>query len=540
MKKLTLFLALMMNIVLIGCTFDFSTSSVETTSPVTTLLSSVTNPYGILEFSQADVEEAMEEEVVIHLSSALSPTMAGILSNYAYQFQSIYPNVQIQFQSHDQSIDLLNHYIDFQLEDDADDLVVAENSYIDYLSQQDYLENLLPFIYSDALIIVDDPLASDSFDPRVGLDLEGYNPSFIQIEGTDSNANLKVFPFLLDSTVLVLNRTILKSRGSEIQGLGYLISEEGFLPADRVLTFEEMRKISSLFGDLPFLVLDHFDNSFFDALSQFDSNIVDGDGMYNFDLEKISAWIRYIRELRDLNVLSIPDFEGDSTALSLFSSQNAIMVQVNSSSLSDFTYGISSYLDDDEFEIDILPGVQLIHENSPTISIGGIEYQGDLIENSIFNAFSFGINRYSSNAEKLYSWLFIRYVTDPSNNLDLALRTNTMSIVDLEENPGITTYRFTGDYQSFLELGQNYIDSDAAPEWSEIDPYWMIVYSSLVQYALYVNSQYGIPYPEVLYSIPEDIDLDRIMFNEMYQSIFESEIDSETIIQTLLSAIERQ
>jgi hypothetical protein len=111
-----------------------------------------------------------------------------------------------------------------------------------------------------------------------------------------------------------------------------------------------------------------------------------------------------------------------------------------------------------EFEVDIYPMIKL----------------NDASE--FFYGSDFAINDYSSDAEKLYSWLFIRYATDLSEHyLHFCINNGYSPIQKL------TVLLEYNDYQNLLALFQDFYSSSGSPSWLGDDFDWTTLHYATIQ-----------------------------------------------------------
>ncbi len=450
-KSLILFMLLVLFGLLACGTETSSTTTVTTSSTTTTTQSNSTTTTTRTQsdstttttattqtgLSQALVDSYADQTVTIEFSYRLGTAQSAALELMISAFEAEYPHVDIVATRESSDRTVATEFVTGILGGQGADLILLDQAY-------------LASILANSLEPLDDYLNSSASlsDFKVGVDLTKIEANFFtaipEIESTIS------FPFTRLAQVMFANRDILADNAQALTNNGITVSDEGFISRTSQLSYSDLETIANVISDRAILTFERPNLMFETLLGQINVSKIT-DNSYAFNQIDTIDLMSSLRTLSNNNVLALAsNFEEDYTS-SIFLNEDTLFALSDASSLRYMTDGVG-------FNIDILPVVKA-------------EESG-----SMFFGSDFGINTNSTDIEKFYAWMFIRFVTDMSSeyigfcfdNGYAPIYNNLLFIQDI-------------DYMQSMSVLQEFALANGNPSWSLEDERWDEVYLSMIQ-----------------------------------------------------------
>jgi hypothetical protein len=255
------------------------------------------------------------------------------------------------------------------------------------------------------------------------------------------------------------NQDILSSNEETLNAAGISVTNSGLLKHDLSLSLADLDVISSVLDDSLVLVIEKPNLTLETFLGQNDIPLINND-VYQINVTNTTVLMTSLRTLADSNVIALAsDFEQNYSFQPFYDQETLLAV----SDVKSLRYMVV----DMPFAVDILPMIE-------TNQSGALFYGSD-----------FAINSSSSDAEKFYSWMFIRMATDLSYNyMDFCMDAGYSPIY----KPSI--YVDEQDYSYLLGLANDYLDNDGNPNWNNQDIVeWDYLVFALIQNAYSISRQ---------------------------------------------------
>ena len=397
MKKiLSVFIAGLLIISLIGCDKTISTTSnidTETTTLTTSYIEDTsttevvttvqtTESSNEVELTQSIVDQYSSETVTLAFTYYLGTKQSERLETMITNFETLFPNVDIVSTRMDADRVVTGDFERDILGGVASELVLVEQKYLASISYS--LEPLTKFMNSQA----------SNNGLTVGVSIDDLElDMFTNFYGYSDYVS---YPFRRLSQVIFANRDILAQNSTLLTNSGIQTSTNGFLSHQNSLALDDLLTITNVINDKYILTVELPEYTLEMMLGQIDESIFE-DGAYKLDKVNIKNLMTKLRELSSEKAITLASYFDQSYTSTPFSELNTILAVSSSDSLRYMT-------DYTTFNLDVLP---MFHVSNTK----GMFYGSD-----------FGVNKFSTDAEKFYSWLFIRYATDMAYDyMDLCL-----------------------------------------------------------------------------------------------------------------------
>jgi ABC-type glycerol-3-phosphate transport system substrate-binding protein len=418
----------------LSTTSSSQTTTSTTTSTTTTTTTTITEQTGL---SQALVDTFLDQSVTIELSYRLNTEQSAALELMISAFEEKFPHVDIVSTRESSDRTVATEFVTGVLGGQGADLILLDQAY-------------LASILANSLEPLDDYLNSSASVSgfKVGVDLtkieENFFTSIPEIESTIS------FPFTRLAQLMFANRDVLADNAQALTNNGVTVSDEGFISRTSQLSYSDLETIANVITDQTILTFERPNLMFETLLGQINVSKIT-DNSYAFNQVDTIDLMSSLRTLSNNNVLALASNFQESYTSSIFLSEDTLFALSDASSLRYMTNGV-------DFNIDILPVVKA-------------EESG-----SMFFGSDFGINSNSTDIEKFYAWMFIRFVTDLSPEyvgfcFDFGyapIYNNLLFIQDI-------------DYMQSMSVLQEYAIANGNPSWPLEDERWDEVYLSMIQ-----------------------------------------------------------
>ncbi|MFA5007125.1 MAG: extracellular solute-binding protein [Candidatus Izemoplasmatales bacterium] len=342
----------------------------------------------------------------------------------------------------------------------------------------------------------------------VGLDLADFVPSYLAENNQYVGGHYYSVPYSKSTETMVVNVDVLKYHIAEIRALGIEISDNGYLSHTTPLTLEQ---INQLAGVLQSTLVDANEDPVTDVANKKCAYLINYDSSGNMyinlsrqlgapytnslgeiliDNATTRSMLTYINAMFQNNTMVLPIVFNES-----YGSNNFIFGDVCMSvgSTAGVTYNIPelnlpedlSKLKFGSFQPDFVQVPQAVTADDQTVTIHAGEtaftFTGDL--SSVQQGPNIGIFKNASTTERLYAWLFIKYLTSTDNTARWAMDTGYLPArisAYTSEVPIQMTGTYSTTYADFLEIAQDFWAADGEPDWDVADVRWDFLYKSMV------------------------------------------------------------
>ena len=446
MKKITIIFMISILFVVIGCsnsTVSPTTGNPTTLIPISNQSTTVDNSN--MGLTQQMINEFSTQSVTIKFSYHLDSYQTEIIDALVDDFENLFPNVDIVAERSKDDSTVVSTYYQNYIGNNSADLILANQDYLAMLTTT--FEPLESYVLSSAT----------ANGLNVGLNLNDYDLNlFTNFIGNDEYIT---FPYTRMTQLVFANQDILSSNEETLNAAGISVTNSGLLKHDSSLSLADLGVISSVLDDSLVLVIEKPNLTLETFLGQNDIPLINNN-VYQIDVPNTTALMTSLRTLADSNVITLAsDFEQNYSFQPFYDQETLLAV----SDVESLRYMVV----DMPFAVDILPMIE-------TNQSGAFFYGSD-----------FAINSSSSDAEKFYSWMFIRMATDLSYNyMDFCMDAGYSPIY----KPSI--YVDEQDYSYLLGLANDYLDNDGNPNWNNQDIVeWDYLVFALIQNAYSISRQ---------------------------------------------------
>ena len=337
-----------------------------------------------------------DEEIEIVFWHSFGGDKEDLLDTFIDEFETMYPNVTI----------LALNKGTYDLNSQVAFAVASEQTPTMIIGQSDQIAQ-----YASSGIAV--PLDDFIYDDNHGIDLSDFIDSYVEESRQFTNGYMYSLPYSKFTETLIINKSIFEANGLTPK-------------TDEPYTWAELEALSSdLVGDgedqCEYLInYDVPTNLFTNSVIQWDGEFINADADILVDNTNTKTMMQYLRDRFGDKTLAIPDVWGHNYGSEKFIEEAACMLVTLNTEVS---YAIPA---SSEFEV-----------------VFGLIPQYDLNNQSVFQqGLSIVILRDHTDAEKLASWLFLKYITNAENTSRWALESRFL--------PVRYSGYLTDDYQDFL------------------------------------------------------------------------------------------
>jgi len=330
-----------------------------------------------------------DEEINITFWHVYGQSKAALLDKLIAEFEELYPNIIVESISQGSYGDLKSKTISSISAGNTPDLLVG------------YPDHFAEYLNGRAIIPLDLFVESDTW----GVDLTDFIDSYVEENQQYADGNMYSMPYSKSTEMMVYNKTVFDANGIT-------------LPTDRAITWEELEVYAeTLVGDGPnqceYLInYDSSANLFITASRQWDAGYTNIDGEVLIDNPNTLTMLNYLSELFDAKTLSLPlAWDADYGSANFLKGDVCMTV----GSTAGIAYNVPLPGNEGkfgEFELGILPIPQ--HEGGS----GSVMQQGPNV----------AIMSDTSDAERLASWLLIKYLTSAEATAQWAIDTGYLPV----------------------------------------------------------------------------------------------------------------
>lgn len=522
MKKILIgFVILFTFVALTGCVSVATTTTTATTATTTTTTTTTgtttsgTNTTTTTTTASTTtaqvVEDLPDDPITITFWHIYGQSKAALLDAKIAEFEAMYPNVTIESTSQS-DYDTLRNKINLGIA--VGQVPTMAIGYPDHFAgyiTADAVYSLDSFINSTKLYKVVDSTSTifnQNVDPS--LDLNDFPTSYIAENNQYAGGHFYSVPYSKSTESMAVNRTVLKAHVAAIQALGININSEGFLQHDTPLTYAQLDGLHDILVDTNgtnpttmqcnYLVdYDSAGNLFINMSRQWNAGFTDPAGDILINNQTTKDMLTYMNQLFDNNTLVLPIAWDQAYGSTNFKYGDACMAVGSTAGVA---YNIPSTADSQDalqfgiFNVDYVPVPQFVANEGDqfTVSVGGTDktYTGSL--SAVQQGPNIGIFKTGTSSEqRLYAWLFIKFLTNTDNTAEFAMNTGYLPArlsAYSSEAPIQLTPDFSVTYAGFLQIAKDYWAADGAPGWANTDERWNYLYSSMVSNVAFYQSAY--------------------------------------------------
>lgn len=482
MKKVLLsFVALFMVLTVMGCV------NIGTTVPT-------------IYKTDVMLTELPTEDVEITFWHIYGSGKTAVLDALIAEFEAMYPNVTITSTSQS-DYDTLRTKINTGIS--VNEVPTMALGYPDHFAG--YITAgaavaLDPYIENEIVYEVTDSASSIYGDSiTTSLDLTDFVQSYLDENNQYLGGYYFSVPFSKSTETMAVNRTVLKAHVAEIRALGITISDEGFLSHSVPLTYAQLVQLNSILVNTAgtdvtakkceFLMnYDSSGNLFINMSRQWNAGYTNSNGEILIDNATTKNMLNYINGLYSTHTLALPVEWAQSYGSTNFKYGDVCMTVGSTAGV---TYNIPSASDTQAnlkfgiFDVDFLQVPQMVATEGATVDVSvnsqTVTVNGSL--SAVQQGPNIGMFSSATAAQKLYAWLFIKYLIETDNTAKWAMSTGylpaRLSAFSSAE-PIQLTNTFSTTYADFLKIAQDYWTADSHVTWVETDERWDYLASSMV------------------------------------------------------------
>ncbi|HRY78303.1 MAG TPA: extracellular solute-binding protein, partial [Candidatus Izemoplasmatales bacterium] len=328
------------------------------------------------------------------------------------------------------------------------------------------------------------------------LDLNDFVPSYLAENNQYVGGYYYSVPYSKSTETMAVNRTVLKAHVAEIRALGIQISDEGFLSHSTPLTWSQLEQLRPILttgtaetnvaqNKCAYLVnYDSSGNLFINMSREWKAGYTNPSGQILINNNVTRAMLNYLKGLFDNETLVLPIMFDQQYGSNNFKYGDLCMTVGSTAGVA---YNIPSAADPAEnlkfgiFNVDFLQVPQMVANTNDNFTVGSYTGQGAL--SAVQQGPNIGIFSSASRVEKLYAWLFIKFLIETDNTARWAMDTGYLpariSAYESEVQIRLTP-SFSITYSGFIQIAQDYWAADGNPGWAPTDSRWNYLYSSMV------------------------------------------------------------
>lgn len=332
----------------------------------------------------------------------------------------------------------------------------------------------------------------------VGVDLNDFPESYLAENNQYIGGHYYSMPFSKSTETMAVNRTVLKAHVTEIRAMGITISDEGFLSHSTPLTFAQLQQLSTILVNETavtdvanfqcgyLLNYDSSGNMFINMSRQWKAPYTNSSGAILINNDTTKNMLNYIKAMFNARTFVLPVVWGQ-----LYGSANFILgdVCMTVGSTAGVAYNIPTGTDVLEkfgkFEVDFLTVPQTVtaSDTPVTMSSGTNDYNITGALSAVQQGPNIGIFSSANSNQKLFAWLFIKWLMTTENTAKWAMSTGylpaRLSSYTSDVQIDLTT-TFSITYTEFMHIAQDYWTADGLVTWELTDERWDYLYSSMV------------------------------------------------------------
>jgi len=486
-----------------GTTTQFTGSTTEGTGTTTDALTTTTTTRPVV------YGDLPDEEVEITFWHIYGSGKTALLDQIIAEFMGMFPNVTITSTSQS-DYNTLREKI--QLGITVGQVPTMALGYPDHFAN--YIDAgaayaLDPLITSNIVYEITDSRSSIFGDTvTTSLDLTDFVPSYLAENNQYAGRKYYSMPYSKSTETMAVNVDVLKAHVAEIRALGITISDNGYLSHEVPLTLNQLNALNAIMvssltdgaGDpitdvannkCAYLVnYDSSGNMFINMSRELGAPYTNTSGDILVDNAATLSMLNYLDTMFENRTMVLPIVWDQS-----YGSTNFIYGDVCMSvgSTAGVNYNIPANnlpadlakLKFGAFVTDFVPIPQAVTANNQAVTLYAgstpFNFTGNL--SAVQQGPNIGIFKSATSAERIFAWLFIKYLTNTDNTARWAMDTGYLPArlsAYTSEVPIQLTGTFSTTYNDFLQISLDFWAADGNPGWGEADERWDFLYKSMV------------------------------------------------------------
>jgi multiple sugar transport system substrate-binding protein len=375
------------------------------------------------------LSELPDEEITITFWHVYGEEKGALLDEFIAEFEEMYPTVTINSVSQGDYDTIRTNTLNAITAGTTPTIVVG------------YPDHVAGYLKGNAVIPLDDFI----YDETHGIDITDIIDSYLDENRQYAGGYMYSFPYSKSTEMMVYNKDKFAAAGITV-------------PQDEIITWDMLDTWADTLVDPNYVTgsndadsceyLINFDSSanfFINSVRQFSGGYTNSDGDILVDNANTISMLSYVKARFEDNTFSLPLAWNESYGSNNFIGGDVCM---SVGSTAGINYNIPS---DGSFEVGVLPIPQYDLDSKSAVQQGP----------------NIAIMSNTSDAERLASWLLIKYLTEAENTAEWAMLTGYLPV------------RYSGfesaEYQTFLEID---------------DPNNFSYYSSLAAQAAYRQTDF--------------------------------------------------
>jgi multiple sugar transport system substrate-binding protein len=307
----------------------------------------------------------------------------ALLMDYIAEFEAMYPNINIEAESQGGYDDLRNKTILAISAGETPTMLVG------------YPDHVAMYLNGGAVIPLDDFI----YDQTWGVDINDFIDSYVAENRQYVGGLMFSLPYSKSTEMMVFNKTKFEAMGQTV-------------PMDRALTWAELDALAAIMvgpGENQCDYLINFDSSanfFINSVRQWDGGYTNTAGDILVDNANTKAMLSYVLERFTSKTFTLPLAWNQQYGSTNFIAQDVCMTVGSTAGIS---YNIPG---NGEFEIGVAPIPQYDLDSKSAVQQGpNVAIMAD-----------------TTDAERLASWLFIKYITDAEQTAKWSMLTGYLPV----------------------------------------------------------------------------------------------------------------
>lgn len=443
-----------------------------------------------------------DEDVEISFWHIYGLTKSALLDELIEEFEAMFPNVTIVSTSQSTYTTLRDTVNQAIMVNQAPTMALGYPDHFAMYLTANAVQKLDNYINSNVVYEVTDSASSifGEYVP-VSLDLEDFVPGYLE-ENNQFSGIYYSLPFSKSSEVVAVNRTVLKNHVAAIRAAGIEISDNGFLSHDQPLTLAQLQTLTPILVNATastnvsafkcgyLMNYDSSANMFINFSRLLNAPYTNTAGDILINNQTTKDMLNYINALFTARTFVLPTVWGEDYGSANFKNGDVCMTVTSSAGVS---YNIPSSADTQAnlkfgiFDVDYIgvpQSVGLENNNTPVTLNGGstpYTFTGSL--SAVQQGGNVGIFNKATTNEKLFAWLFIKWLTTSENSARWAMDTGYLpvrmsSYVSDVEIDLTSTYSTT--FVDFMGIAQEYWANDGVVDWPITSEKWDYLHNSMV------------------------------------------------------------
>jgi multiple sugar transport system substrate-binding protein len=445
-------------------------------------------------------EELPDEEVEITFWHIYGSSKTALLETLIGEFEDMYPNVTITHTSQS-DYNTLREKINIGIP--IGQVPTMALGYPDHfagyvaagstVALDDYIYNTTEYeVTNSASSIFGDTVT-------IGTELDDFVVSYLEENNQYEGGYYYSMPFSKSTETVAVNVTVLKEHVTEIEALGIEISANGYLSHETPLTYDQLIALNDILVDTSgtnttsfqceyLMNYDSSSNLFINMSRQWNAPYTNSSGDIQIDNATTESMLSYTQDLFADNTMALPIVWDQAYGSTNFKYGDVCM---SVGSTAGVKYNVPTDEDPQEnlqfgqFDVDFIQVPQFVATEGDefTVDINGTDevLTGSL--SAVQQGPNIGILSSADSNERLFAWLFIKYLINTDNTARWAMDTGYLParISAYESDVAIElTPTFSTTYSDFLQIAKDFWTADGEVTWAITDERWDYLYSSMV------------------------------------------------------------